>query len=189
MSNGLLQKGLEWVYQNFKKNTATMLVITGTIGWGLSSLAQVGAVLFNPKIPPEQKSFLVPQELADAIVNIGTFFLITQATKKFISKLASTGKIAPSKVREFLNKNKDLYGNKVGKLSLDLDEVLKKDPKFPKDSYYSYKNYATTIGTVGASIFSSNIVTPVIRNSMASDMQKKYLNNRPQKPESGNMKI
>ena len=49
MNNGILQKGLEWVYQNFKKNTATMLVVTGTIGWGLSSLAQIGAVLFNPK--------------------------------------------------------------------------------------------------------------------------------------------
>lgn len=184
MSNCLLQKGLEWVYQNFKKNTATMLVVTGTIGWGLSSLAQIGAVLFNPKIPPEQKSFLVPQEFADALVNISAFFLITQATKKVVSKLASTGKIAPSKVREFLNKNKDVYGDKVGKLSLDLDEVLKNEPNFPKESYYSYKNYATTMGTIGASIVSSNIVTPIVRNSMASDMQKKYLNNRPQ-PSNG----
>lgn len=189
MSNSFLQKSLEWVYQKFKKNTATMLVVTGTIGWGLSSAAQVGAVLFNSKIPTEQKCFLVPQELADAVVNIGAFFLITQAAKKMMSKLASTGKIAPSKVREFLNKNKDIYGDKVGKLSLDLDEVLKKDPKFPKESYYSYKNYATTIGTVGASILSSNIVTPIVRNSMASELQKKYLSNRPQKTTSGNMKI
>ena len=96
------------------------------------------------------------------------------------SKLASTGKIAPAKVRAFLNKNKDLYGDKVGKLSLDLDEVLKNEPKFPKESYYSYKNYVTTMGTIGASIVSSNIVTPIVRNSMASDMQKKYLNNRTQ---------
>ena len=101
--------------------------------------------------------------------------------------MASTGKIAPQKVRDFLNKNKDLYGDKVGKLSLDLDEVLKNEPKFPKESYYAYKNYATTMATVGASIFSSNIVTPVIRNSMASNMQKKYLDNRPQP--SGSMKI
>ncbi len=187
MSNNVLQKSLEWVYQNFKKNTATMLVMTGTIGWGLSSLAQVGAVLFNPKIPKEQKSFLVPQEISDAIVNISAFFLITQLTKKLVSKMASTGKIAPQKVRDFLNKNKDLYGDKVGKLSLDLDEVLKNEPKFPKESYYAYKNYATTMATVGASIFSSNIVTPVIRNSMASNMQKKYLDNRPQP--SGSMKI
>ena len=185
-----LQKGLEWVYQNFKKNTATMLVITGTVGWGLSSLAQVGAILFNPKIKKEQKGFLVPQALLDAAVNIGCFFAITQSAKKIISKLASTGKIAPDKVRQFLNKNKDSYGDKVGKLSLDLDEVIKQNPKFPKESYYSYKNYVTTMGTLGASILASNIVTPVIRNSMASDMQKKYLNKRPQpRQTSGNMKI
>ena len=182
MNNSPLQKGLQWVYNNFKKNTATMLVVTGTIGWGLSSLAQIGAVMFNPKISREQKSFLVPQEFLDAVVNIGSFFLVTQATKKIISKMASTGKIAPTKVREFLNKNK-VYGDKVGKLSLDLDEVLKNESKFPKDSYYTYKNFATTVGTVGASILSSNIITPVLRNTMASDIQKKYLNNRPQSPD------
>ena len=190
MNSSLLQKGLEKIYQNFKKNTATMLVITGTIGWGLSSLAQVGAVLFNPRIKKEQKGFLVPQALLDAAVNIGCFFAITQSAKKIISKLASTGKIAPTSVRAFLNKNKDLYGDKVGKLSLDLDEVIKQNPKFPKESYYTYKNYVTTMGTIGASILSSNIVTPILRNSMASDMQKKYLDKRPQPlPASGNMKI
>ncbi len=190
MNSSPLQKGLDWIYQNFKKNTATMLVITGTVGWGLSSLAQVCAVLFNPKIKKEQKSFLVPQALLDTAVNIGCFFTITQSTKKIISKLASTGKIAPTNVRMFLNKNKDLYGDKVGKLSLDLDSVIKQNPKFPKESYYSYKNYVTTMGTIGASILSSNIVTPIIRNSMASDMQKKYLDKRPQpiRP-AGNMKI
>ena len=186
MNNSPLQKSLEWVYNNFKKNTATMLVVTGTIGWGLSSLAQIGAIIFNPKIKKEQKSFLVPQAFWDAAINIGAFFLITQSTKKIVSKMASTGKIAPTKVREFLNKNK-VYGDKVGKLDLDLDEVLKKEPKFPKDSYYSYKNYATTVGTVGASILSSNIVTPILRNSAASDVQKKYLNTRPQP--SGNMRV
>ena len=43
--------------------------------------------------------------------------------------MASTGKIATTSVREFLNKNK-VYGDQVGKLSLDLDEVLKKENKF-----------------------------------------------------------
>lgn len=177
---------LEWIYENFKKNTAKMLVMTGTIGWGLSSAAQIGAVMFNPKIPREQKNFLVPQEVLDAVVNVGSFFLVTQMTKKVISKLASTGKIAPQKVRDFLNKNKDLYGDKVGKLSLDLDEVLINNPKFPTESYYSYKNYVTTVGTVGASILASNIITPVLRNAGASDIQK-YFNKKPYS--SGSMKV
>jgi len=186
MNSSPLQKGLEWIYRHFKNSTAKMLVVTGAVGWGLSSLAQIIAVGTNSKISPEQKSFLIPQEIADAVINTGMFLLITQSAKKIISKLASTGKIAPQNVRDFLNKNKDLYGDKVGKLSLDLDKVLENSPKFPKESYYSYKNYVTTLGTVGASILSTNIITPVIRNAMASDMQKKYLNS-PQK--SGNMKI
>ena len=100
--------------------------------------------------------------------------------------MASTGKIAPQKVRDFLNKNKDLYGDKVGKLSLDLDEVLINNPKFPTESYYSYKNYVTTVGTVGASILASNIITPVLRNAGASDIQK-YFNKKPYS--SGSMKV
>ena len=66
----------------------------------------------------------------------------------------------------------------VLKISFDLDKVLKEDPLFPKDSYYTYKNIATTVGTVGASIFASNVVTPILRNNMASRMQKKYIDNR-----------
>lgn len=187
MTNSVFQKGLEYIYKKFKNSTATMLVVTGTIGWGLSSLAQIGAILFNPELSREQKGFLVPQEISDAVVNICSFFFITQLTKKVVSKMASTGKIAPEKVRNYLNKNKDLYGDKIGKLSLDLDQVLAKDNKFPTESYYTYKNFATTVGTVGASILSSNIVTPILRNSIASDVQRKYLNNRPQ-PSNG-MKI
>lgn len=186
MGSSLFQKCLEKVYNNFKKDTAKMLVITGTIGWGLSSLAQTGAILVNPKIKREQKTFLVPQTLLDAVVNIGAFFLITQATKRMIAKMCSTGKIAPQNVRNFLNKNKELYGDKVGKLSLDLDKVLAKEPEYLQHSYNTYKNHVTTLGTVGASILATNIVTPIIRNSGASSIQK-YYNNRTQP--SGNMKI
>ena len=88
----MVKSPLDWIYNNFKRNTAKMLVVTGTIGWGLSSLAQIGAVLFNPKIPREQKAFLVPQEVLDAVVNIGSFFLITQMTKKSSLKWLLPGK-------------------------------------------------------------------------------------------------
>ena len=70
-------KPLEYIYEHFKKDTSKMLVITGTLGWALSSLAQMGAVIANPKLTPEQKSFLLPQELMDAVVNVGAFFSVT----------------------------------------------------------------------------------------------------------------
>ena len=171
----VLDNILNWVAQNFRKDASKMLIWTGVAGWTLSSLAQVGAVLFNNKISNEKKSFLVPQEMADAAVNIGSFFLITQAAKKITAKLFSTGKFAPKTVRAYLEKNKDLYTNKIGKLDFDLDEVLKTHKDFPKDQYYACKNFGTTLATVGAGIVSSNIVTPIIRNIMASKMQQNYI--------------
>ena len=176
--NNPFKSVLNWIAKNFRKDASKMLIWTGVAGWSLSSLAQISAVLLNPKISNEQKSFLVPQELADAVVNIGSFFLITQVAKKSMSKLFSTGKFAPKSVRKYLDKHKDLYGKKVGKLDFDLDEVLKQDKLFPKDAYWTCKNFATTVATVGAGIISSNIVTPIVRNEMASGMQKNYINNK-----------
>lgn len=174
------KSALNWIATNFRKDASKMLIWTGVASWTLSSLAQISAVLFNPKLSKEQKSFLIPQEFADAAVNIGSFFLVTQVAKKSVSKLFSTGKFAPSKVRKYLDKNKDLYGKKIGKLDFDLDEVLKKDNLFPKDEYWACKNFGTTIATVGAGILSSNIITPIIRNNMASRMQKNYINHKKQ---------
>ena len=170
-----MDKILTWIADNFSKNASKMLIVTGVAGWTLSSIAQIGAILFNPNISKEQKSFLIPQECADALVNIGSFFAITQLTKMTVSKLFSTGKFASSKVRAFLDKNASLYKDKIGKIDFDLDEVLKKNPLFPKKEYWATKNYYTTLATVTAGVVSSNIVTPIVRNKMASKMQKNYI--------------
>lgn len=170
-----LEAVLNWVARNFSKDASKMLIWTGVAGWSLSSLAQIGAILFNPKIPNEQKSYLVPQELADAAVNIGSFFLVTQMAKKTTAKLFSTGKFAPKSVREYLNSKKELFADKIGKLNFDLDDVQKALPDFPLEKYYACKNLGTSIATVGAGIVSSNIITPIIRNTMATKMQKNYL--------------
>lgn len=167
---------LNWISENFRKDASKMLIWTGVIGWSISSLAQIGAVFVNPKLNREQKSFLIPQEFADAAVNIASFFLVTQAAKKTVSKLFSTGKFAPASVRNYLNRNKDLYAKKIGKLDFNLDAVLKNDANFPTTEYYACKNFGTMLATVSAGILSSNIITPIIRNNMASNMQKKYLN-------------
>ena len=104
-----LQSILNTIAKNFKDDPSKMLIVTGAIGWGVSSLAQIGAILFNPKISDKEKSFLIPQEMSDALVNIASFLVITNSVKIFTSKLFSTGKIAPKSVREFLNKNKALF--------------------------------------------------------------------------------
>ena len=193
-------KFLNFIAEHFRKDTSKMLIATGVAGWTLSSLAQIAAIAFNPKLSKEQKSFLVPQEFADAVVNIGSFFLVTLSVKKVVSKMFSTGKIATFNVRKYLNENKKLYGDKIGKIDFSIDDI-KFNKNFPIDEYHSSKNFVTTAATVGAGILSSNIITPIGRNVMASDMQKQYLKSQNKKEvanpvnittkvySSGNMKI
>ena len=76
-SSNLFSKFKTTLYKNYGENPGNMLVHTGVLGWILSSLAQVSAVVFNDQIPKEQKSFLIPQEIADAAVNIISFYVIT----------------------------------------------------------------------------------------------------------------
>lgn len=192
MSNSFIQKNLHWICEHFKKDTSKMLIATGTLGWALSSFAQMCGILGNNKISAEQKSFLLPQELMDAVVNVGAFFTITMLTKKFIARMATTGKIAPQSVRDFINKN-SIYKDKVGKLDFKLDDVLPKDSDLFR-SYQSHKNFVTTMGTVGASVLSCNIVTPLIRNATASRVQKNYIDMNKNatynySANSGNMKV
>ena len=170
------QRNLNWIYKNFKKDTSKMLIATGTLGWALSSLAQGLAVIANPKISNEKKSFLLPQELMDALVNVGGFFCFTMLAKKCIGKMAKTGKIAPDSVRKFLDSHPE-YKKQVGKWDFDLDKIFENKPEFEKlnESYQSHKNFVTTMGTLGASVISCNMITPVIRNFTASNVQKTYI--------------
>ena len=168
-----LQRCLEYLYKKFSDNPAGMIIVTSVTGWVLSSLAQIIAVAVNPKIKEEQKVFLIPQEFNDAIVNIGAFLSITLLTKSTVSNLFSSGKFAPKSVRAFLNKNAHLYKDKVGKLDFNLEQVLEKSgDNATLRAFKTYKSFGTTIATVGAAILATNIVTPLLRNRMASKVQK-----------------
>ena len=176
MLKDFCQKSLNKVYKHFKEDTSKMLIITGTLGWILSCAAQVGAILKNKKISNEKKSFLLPQELVDGVINVVTFLAITLLFKKGLNKLVETGKFLPKSVRTYLDKNKDLYKDKVGKFDFCLDDYLAKDKaNAPLEAYKSYKNYVATVGTIGASIFACNIATPFLRNNAASKVQKTYI--------------
>ena len=189
-----LQKSFEWIYETFKEDTSKMLIATGTLGWILSSAAQIVGIYRNSKISDEKKSFLVPQEMMDGAINALAFIGITSIAKKGIEKMASTGKTTTLSVRNFLKQHPELE-KKVGKWELNLDEVIPKNI-YAYKSYKSHKNFITTMGTLGASILSCNIVTPLIRNATASRVQKTYIDikNNPaaygyNTNYSGNMKI
>lgn len=167
---------LNWIATNFRKDPSKMLIITGVAGWTLSSIAQIGAILVNPKLSKEQKSFLVPQEFADAVANIGLFFLVTLMAKKTVSKLFSTGKFQTVSTKEFIKTNKELFAGKIGKIDFNIEKLLPEGSDAEK-GYKITKSFFETVATVGGGIVSSNILTPIIRNNMASKMQKNYVEN------------
>ena len=135
---------LNWVAKNFSDDVSKMLIWTGVAGWTLSSAAQMCAILFNPKIPNEQKSYLLPQEVADAAVNIGSFFAVTQIAKHTAAKLFKTGKFAPKSVKEFIKNNKTEIGEKIGKLDFNLEDFLKsKNASCLKDYQNTFSNNLT----------------------------------------------
>jgi len=168
------QKCFEYIYKKFSENPAGMLITTSVIGWVLSSLAQIIAITVNPKIKEEQKVFLIPQEFNDALVNIGAFLLITQLTKKTATNLFTTGKFAPKCVKEYLSKTPELK-SRIGKLDFNLDQALANSTPEVSKAYKTYKSFGTTVATIGAGVFAANIVTPLLRNKMASKVQKSYI--------------
>ncbi len=155
------------LYKNYGENPGKMLVHTGVLGWILSSLAQVSAVIFNDKISPEQKSFLIPQEIADAGINILSFYLITSSFKSIASKLVSTGKLTTKNIKNALSQE-DIKN--IGKSSFDIGK-LKNVP----EGYKSFKNGIDVFASVIGSIISCNIVTPILRNEYASKKQKQVI--------------
>lgn len=155
------------LYKNYGENPGKMLVHTGVLGWILSSLAQVSAVVFNDKISPEQKSFLIPQEMADAGINIISFYLVTSSFKNLASKLVSTGKLTTKNIKNALSKE-DL--KRIGNLDFNIGKLSK-----VPEGYKPFKNGVDVVASTIGSIISCNIVTPILRNKYASKRQKQTL--------------
>ena len=172
-----LDKLLENLWNKYSKDPAKMLIVTGTSGWALSSAAQIFALLFNDKISAKEKTFLIPQEMFDAIVNIGSFYFVTQGVKKGMAKLVSTGKLAPKSIRTYLNNSP--FKDSVGKADFNIEKDLKGLVSFNEhmDTYTSFKNIATVGGSIAGSVLSCNVITPILRNNLAAFSHNTILKN------------
>ena len=170
MSNA--KAGLSFIdrmYKEYHRDAGKMLIHTGTIGWVMSSMAQILGIVINDKVSKEQKMFLIPQEFMDACVNILSFYLVTRSFTGIANKLTTTGKWIPSDVKNHLIKNgfKDL----IGKFNFDiLKDVSLKGA--PLRSFELHKNGLGLIATTIGSIISCNIITPIFRNLYASHRQR-----------------
>lgn len=159
------------LYKNYGENPGTMLVHTGALGWILSSLAQISAIVFNDKISKEQKSFLIPQEVADAMINILSFYVVTSSFKNLASKLVKTGKLTTKGIKNSLLEN-GIESSQIGKFDFNIGDLPK--DKVPK-GYKSFKNGVDVIASTIGSVISCNLITPVLRNVYASKQQKNTL--------------
>lgn len=163
----------DYLYKNYGEAPGKMLVHTGVLGWILSSAAQVTAVVFNDKILPKEKLFLIPQECADAGVNILSFYLVTNTCKNIGSKLVSTGKLATPKIRKFIETHH--LTDDIGKLTTDIQKGMSGDIK---THYTEFKNGVDVISSTAGSILSCNIITPILRNHYAAKKQKEILDKK-----------
>jgi len=162
------------IFNNYSNNVAGMLIHTAIIGWVASSAAQLIGIATNKKYTQEQKSFMIPQEIADAAINIGSFFVITSSIKRLALKLVSTGKIIPQAVHNRIVAHGDEL--KIGTHDFDL-----KDVKYFEEiekPYKSFLNFAGSTAAVVGGVISSNIVTPIIRNHFASSSLGQLITNR-----------
>ena len=58
------------------------LILLGTLGWVFSALAQIGMIARNKDIDKKEKKFLIPQEVADGVINCTLYYTVCAAIKK-----------------------------------------------------------------------------------------------------------
>jgi len=153
---------------NFLKNIAV-------VGWVLSSLAQTCAIFFNDKLPSKEKRFLIPQEIFDGLINCTLFWFITSKATNLGKLLVLKKHVLPktiSKAMEtFVPKGKDIAKLKESFLA----HLNKKgNPSQIKVAKDAIEGLGVFSGIVGA-IIATNIVTPILRNKLASNWQKKEM--------------
>ena len=170
---------LSAIYKAYNKDAGKMLIHTGTIGWILSSAAQIAGIMMNDKIPKEQKMFLIPQEFMDACMNIASFYLVTRSFTAVAGKLVNSGKWIPSNVKNNLIMSG--FKDKIGKYDFNIihDVMMnRKNMHFTSRSRRSFELFANGLGVVATtigSIISCNIITPILRNLYASHRQQANL--------------
>ncbi|MDD3150022.1 MAG: hypothetical protein PHV68_04235 [Candidatus Gastranaerophilales bacterium] len=79
-----IQRKLQRFSTDKMSDAGTLLKMLSTITWAVSSLAQVAAITTNKEIPTKDKKFLIPQEIADGVVNVSLFWTFTGGFQKIL---------------------------------------------------------------------------------------------------------
>jgi hypothetical protein len=172
----VFKKILNFIAEQSTFNTANVLIFTTSAGWLASSLAQIAGIYRNKNYSKQEKSFMIPQEFADACVNIGSFLLVTKSLKSITSKMVQTGKLAPKSIVNFLS-SKGLEAER-GKFDFNVTEV----EGFHKhrQTFNNFMTMAESTAAIVGGVLSSNIITPILRNKIASKRKDRVINMLPQ---------
>ena len=128
------------VWNAVHKDAAKMLIAMGAMGFAFSSMAQCFAIKINEKISNRKKKFLISQEAADGLVNIGLYLGITSGIWKVSDKLLK----------------------KLGVFNIKNSKGI-----IPKDEYKQLRSGGRIATTMIATVIACNIITPLIRNLYA----------------------
>lgn len=166
------------IFTKFSQNPGKMMAYAVTLSMATSCFAQVLSVMFNKKIDKKQKKFLIPQEIADGVINTISSLFVIGTMAAVGKKLVSTGKWSNAAIRNIVEKEaKDV---KMGDIATNLEKTFidKNNEKVLEDFYHvydSFKNGIATIATTIGAVISCNIVTPILRNAYAAGQQKKSI--------------
>lgn len=85
--------------------------------YGAGTVGQVIALMTDKKIPEKEKKFLIPQEIINGTLELGTYLLIATRCEKLFKTLASKGMIAvkgAQGVNPTFVKSMEVLGSLVG---------------------------------------------------------------------------
>lgn len=147
MKNNIFKRTLTTLYEKFAKNdnTARLIIVASTGCMILASIANLIGISIDRKTSKEEKLFLLPQEAADGVLNIGLYYFCSEAMRKAAVKAVDSGKVI-------------------------FKDVAKNSPEFIKG-----REGVALVASIIGSIVSSNIITPIIRNAIGAKARSKML--------------
>lgn len=189
---------INYMFKNYSMDDGKLLVHMGALSWVFGAFAQVGAVICDKNIDKKKKKFLLPQEAADAGANVVLFYTVCDVIKRASDKLVESGKLLTKEAADAIKALKpsaknwkdvftaaELKGNLTellqdgSKLNLFNGQVLTPAQKDAVNKALTavekHKNNMGIVAAIGASILACNIITPYVRNFIASKWQKNQL--------------
>lgn len=149
-----------------------IIIFTTVAGWMASSAAQVYGIATNKNYTHEQKKYMINQEVFDALTNIGLYFGITKSLTWLSTQMVKSAKLAPKSIVDYMNR-KGIIQNR-GSFGFDVSQARDFEKEGLMGTFKAFKSFANvTAATIGG-VISSNIITPIVRNSIAAHRQNKY---------------